>query len=273
MPYLLIRIAVRDFTPATVVFIRLTIGALILIPIAIKQRTFLHALRGSKHIFFYACFEMIGPWYLITKAETSISSGLAGLLVATVPIWSSLFASRAGDRTVWHHTRLFGLIVGFIGVFSLVGIEGFSGESALWAIGFVLVASIGYAYAPLRIRDALPHDSGLAINAVAMAISAGFYFPFALAQWPEQRVSLSSLLSVLGLGVFCTAFAFVIFFIVMAEIGPTRTSFVTYLNTAFAVLLGVMILSEPITLGIIIGLPMVLVGSFYASRKPKQAEY
>ena len=118
------------------------------------------------------------------------------------------------------------------------------------------------------ITKKLPKVSGIAINAVAMAITAIVYLPFALAQWPREPVPISSLLAVIALGVLCTAFAFVVFFDVMADIGPARTSLVTYLNTAFAVLLGVIILSEPLTLGIAIGLPMVLLGSYLASRKP-----
>ena len=173
-----------------------------------------------------------------------------------------------GDKTVWHHKRLVGIIIGFIGLFALVGIESLSGTSALWAIIYVLLAAVGYAFAPNMITKKLPKVSGIAINAVAMAITAIVYLPFALAQWPREPVPISSLLAVIALGVLCTAFAFVVFFDVMADIGPARTSLVTYLNTAFAVVLGVIILSEPLTLGIAIGLPMVLLGSYLASRKP-----
>ncbi|MBI3428634.1 MAG: DMT family transporter, partial [Actinobacteria bacterium] len=210
----------------------------------------------------------IGPWYFITTAETEISSGLTGLLVATTPIWSTLFTSLHGDKTVWHRKRLFGLVLGFIGVFALVGIEALNGTSALWAIGYVLVAAIGYAYAVIMVTQKLPGVSGVAINAVAMATSAVVYAPFAIAQRPRGAVSINALLSLLGLGVLCTAAAFVIFFMVMRDIGPARASLVTYLNTAFAVFLGSLILAEPFTLGMAIGLPMVLVGSYFAGRKP-----
>ena len=268
IPYLLIRVAVRDFSPASVVFARVAIGALILIPIAIHQKTFKSAVRGFKYVLLYALAEIIIPWFLITKAETNLSSGLAGLLVATVPIWSTIFASLAGDKTVWHHKRLVGLIVGFVGIIALVGIESLTGESALWAILFILLAAVGYGYAINMITQKLPNVSGIAINAVAMGISTIVYAPFAIAQWPRAHVSTNSLLAVIALGVLPTAFAFVVFFVVVTEIGPARASLVTYLNTAFAVVLGVLILSEPLTLGIAIGLPMVLLGSYLASRKP-----
>lgn len=269
IPYLLIRVAVRDFSPASVVFARVAIGTVILAPIAIYQKTFKSAILGYKYVFLYALTEIIGPWFLITKAETNLPSGLAGLLVATVPIWATIFASLGGDKTVWHHKRLVGLVVGFVGLIAVVGLESLSGKSALWAILSVLLAAVGYGYAVNMITQKLPNVSGIAINAVAMAMAAVVYAPFAVLQWPRVHVSTNSLLAVIALGVLPTAFAFVVFFAVMNDIGPARASLVTYLNTAFAVVLGVLILSEPLTLGIAIGLPMVLIGSYLASRKPK----
>lgn len=268
IPYLLIRVAIRDFDPAFIVFVRLVIGAAILVPIAAHRKKLGPAIRGFKYVLLYAGLEMIGPWYFITTAETKISSGLTGLLVATTPIWSALFTSLHGDKSVWHRKRLFGLVIGFIGVFALFGIEALNGTSVLWAIGYVLLASVGYAYAIIMVTRKLPGVSGIAINAVAMAMSAVVYTPFAFAQRPRGDVSANALLSLLGLGVLCTAAAFVIFFMVMRDIGPARASLVTYLNTAFAVLLGSLILSEPFTVGMAVGLPMVLIGSYFAGRKP-----
>lgn len=268
IPYLLIRVAVRDLSPAVVVFSRLVIGALILVPLAIRQKTFGLAFRNIKYIFAYAAVEIMGPWFLITKAEMKISSGLAGLLVATVPIWATIYASMNGDKTVWHHKRMAGLIIGFIGLVAVVGIESLSGKNPLWAIFSILLAAVGYALAPNMIMKKLPHVSGLSINAVAMTMAAVVYAPFAILQWPAGHVSRDSLLSVIALGIFPTAMAFVVFFAVLKEIGPARASLVTYLNTAFAVVLGVLVLSEPLTLGILVGLPLVLIGSYFASRKP-----
>ena len=269
-PYLLIRVAVRDFSPATVVFIRVAIGAMILIPIAIKQKTFMSAVRGLKYIFPYAIAEMLIPLMLIAMAETSISSGLTGILIATVPIWASIFASLYGDKSVWHQTRLMGLIVGFVGIFLLIGIESLTGESALWAIAFVIIASASYAFAVNMITRKLPDVSGIAFNGIAMAITGLIIAPFAIAQWPTTAVPTQAIFSVIALGLFCTALAFILFFIVIKEIGPARASLTTYLNTAVAVLLGVVILREPFTLGIAIGLPLVLYGSYLASRKPSK---
>ena len=262
------KVAVDTFTPSVIVFGRVVIGAAILIPIALKQGTVREILKGWRYVIPYALAEMIGPWYLISTAEKDISSGLAGLLVATVPIWATIFASINGDKTVWHSTRLFGLVFGFAGLVALVGIESITGNSSLTAIFMVLIASILYAYAVNMITKKLPGVSGLSLNGIAMGISAIFFAPFALTQWPTTAIPANAIWSMIGLGVMCTDLAFVLFFKVMADIGPARASLVTYLNTSVAVLLGVLILSEPLTLGIMVGLPMVLIGSYFASRKP-----
>lgn len=275
IPYLFIKVAVdpeNGFSPAIVVCLRTAIGAAILIPFAIKQKQLIPAIRGIKYVSLYALLEMIGPWILIGTAEQKISSGLAGLLVASVPIWATVFASMRGDKSVWHHTRLIGIIVGFIGLIAVVGIESITGSADPLSIGMVLVAAIGYSYAVMMVQTALPDVSGIAINAVAMALTAIFYLPWTLIQWPEHHISMSAINAVIGLGVLSTGAAFVAFFALTAIIGVARGSLVTYLNTAFAVVLGVIILSEPLTFGIIIGLPLVLIGSYLASRKPASTQ-
>jgi drug/metabolite transporter (DMT)-like permease len=266
VPYLLMKIAVEDFSPAAVVAGRTLIGASILIPIAIYRKKFNGAVLGFKYVALYALMEMIGPWILITTAEQKINTGLAGLLVSTVPIFATIITSLRGDHSVWQFKRVFGIVLGFLGLILVVGIESLSGNSDLLSIAMVIVASMGYAYAVIMITSNLPLVDGIAINGLAMAITTIFWTPLAIAQWPAQ-ISMNSALALISLGVFSTAFAFIVFFKVVAEIGPARSSLVAYLNTAIAVVLGVIILKEPLTAGIIIGLPLVLVGSYLASRK------
>jgi len=269
IPYLLMKVAVEDIPPALIVAGRTLIGAAILIPIAIFNKTFMDAVRGIKYVLPYAFLEMVGPWILITSAEKEISSGLAGLLVATVPIFATIFTSMRGDHSVWQPKRIFGLVVGFIGIIALVGIESITGSSNPEAIAMVILASILYAYAVLMVTSNLPGVDGVAINGLAMAITAIFYMPISIAVWPSNPVSFDAIAALVALGVFSTAIAFMLFFIVIAEIGPARGSLTTYVNTAVAVVLGIIILNEPITLGIIVGLPLVLLGSYLASRKSK----
>lgn len=275
IPYHFIKIAVdpdNGFSPAAVVCLRTAIGAAILIPLAIRQGQLGAAIRGIKYVASYALLEMIGPWILIGTAEQKISSGLAGLLIASVPIWATIFASMRGDKTVWHHTRLLGIVVGFVGLIAVVGFESIKGSSDPISIAMVLVAAIGYSYAVMMVQGALPHVSGIAINAVAMAITAIFYLPLTVIQWPTHQISSDAINAIIGLGVLSTGAAFVAFFTLSAIIGVARGSLVTYLNTAFAVVLGVIILDEPFTTGMALGLPLVLIGSYFASRKPTEAK-
>ena len=266
IPYLLMKVAVEDFPPAAVVAGRTLIGASILIPIAIYRKKFKGAVLGFKFVAFYALLEMIGPWILITTAEQKISSGLAGLLVSTVPIFATIITSMRGDHSVWQFKRIFGIVVGFLGLILVVGIESLTGSADLLSIVMVLIASVSYAYAVIMILSNLPLVDGIAINGLAMALTTIFWGPVAIAQWPSN-ISMNSALSLIALGVLSTAFAFILFFKLMEDIGPARGSLVTYVNTAVAVVLGVIILKEPLTAGILIGLPLVLVGSYLASKK------
>lgn len=269
IPYLLMKVAVRDFPPAVIVCGRVLIGAAILIPLAIHQKVLKDAIRGWRYVLPYALFEMMIPWILITNAEKKISSGLAGLLIATVPIWSTVFASMTGDKTVWHSKRLIGMLVGFIGLIGLVGYESIVGGSDPLSIAMMLVTAMSYSFAVNMISQKLPEVSGIAINGLAMIFTAIAYAPLMIIQFPDTNtISKEAAISLLTLGVFSTALAFISFFIVLKEIGPARASIGTYVNTAVAVVLGVLILSEPLTIGIIIGLPLVMIGSFLASRKP-----
>jgi drug/metabolite transporter (DMT)-like permease len=270
IPYLLMKVAVEEIPPSAIVAGRTLIGAAILIPVALYRKTFKGAVLGFKFVAFYALLEMIGPWILISTAQKKIDSGLAGLLISTVPIFAAIITSLRGDHSVWQFKRMFGIVVGFIGLIAVVGIESFSGNSHPASIAMMILAAMGYSYAIIMVTTNLPLVDGVAINGLAMAITSIFWAPLAIAQWPAQ-VSLKPALSLIALGVLCTALAFLIFFKLLAEIGPARGSLVTYLNTSVAVVLGVIVLDEPITIGLIVGLPLVLIGSYLASKKSESA--
>ena len=260
--------AVLELSPAIIVFSRTSIGAVILIPIAIKRGTIKQAFgKNFKWVLFYAIGEMVFPWIFISSAEKKISSGLAGLLVATVPIWASILASFRGDKTVWHAKRLAGMVLGFVGVGLVVGIESLKGHQDQLSIAIVLLAAVFYASAVTMLTAKVPGVDGVAVNGIAMLITSVIYLPLSLMNLPEHAPSAKALISVISLGLFPTALTFYLFFILLYDIGPARASLVTYLNTAFAVVLGIIFLQEKVTLGIIVGLPMVLVGSYFASRK------
>jgi drug/metabolite transporter (DMT)-like permease len=244
------------------------IGAALLVPLALREGSFKGALKYWRYILLYAVLEMVIPWSLITSSQRDLSSGVVALLVATVPIWATLFAHQTGDSTAAHRVRIFGIVIGLIGITLIVGIESISDFGNIRALLQILVAAASYAWAVNMITRKAPGISGIAINGIAMMMSSVIFAPFAIANRPETLPSLEVILSMLGLGVLCSGIAFWVFFVVLDEIGPARASLVVYPNTAVAVVLGIVILREPITLAILIGLPLVLIGSYFASRKP-----
>lgn len=268
VPYLFMKVAVEELSTPLIVFARVLIGALVLIPLAFYKKTLAPALKYWKYILLYAVLEMVIPWSLITSSQRDLSSGVVALLVATVPIWATFFAHYSGDTTAAHRTRIFGIAIGLLGIALIVGIESLNDVANIFALFSVLVAAFSYAWAVNMITSKAPDASGIAINGIAMAISTAIFAPFALTNLPKSTPSSDAILATIGLGVLCTAIAFWIFFKVLDEIGPARASLVVYPNTAIAVVLGIILLDEKLTLAIAIGLPLVLVGSYYASRKP-----
>lgn len=268
VPYLFIKIATDELTTPVIVFSRLVIGAALLLPLAMRNGSIKKIRTYLPYVFLYALLEMVLPWTLITNAQRDLSSGVVALLVATVPIWATFFAHQTGDSTAAHRIRIFGIVIGLIGIALIVGIESWSDFGNIRSLLQVLVASVSYAWAVNMVSRKVEGVSGVAINGVAMAIAAVIFAPFALLHLPKSAPSLEVSLSTLGLGILCTGLAFWVFFIVLDEIGPARASLVVYPNTAVAVVLGIIILDEPITIALLIGLPLVLIGSYFASRKP-----
>ena len=270
IPYFFIRIAVQQFDVASVILARVVIGALVLIPIAIKQNAIRPALKNFKWVLLFALIEMVGPWYLITASEKVISSGLAGLLVSTVPFWSVPIAYFfMGDKSVIHPKTIVGLVVGFAGVALLVGIDTVLGDLNWAGVIPVLLASVGYAIAPAmaskKMKD-VPTSGVVALSMVIVSVvyavpgGIGFSSAIATADWTGWT-------ALLVLGVVCSAVAFWLFFELIREIGSARATLITYPNTAIAIVIGILFLSEPLTPGMILGFPMVLIGSYFASKK------
>ena len=267
IPYLLLKVSVRELSVPVIVSSRTFIGALVLVPIAFHQKTLMPALKKYHFVLLYAVLEMFLPWVLITSAEQKIPSGLADHILAKATINKTNHATINGEKTVWHSKRLGGMLIGFIGVLLVVGIESVKSNQNPLAIGMILLASLSYATAVATVTINIPQIDPIAINGLAMLTTALFYLPFALFALPHHAPSAKVISSQIALGLLPTALAFILFFELLHEVGPARASLVTYLNTAFAVVLGVLILGEPLTLGLVIGLPLVLIGSYFAGRK------
>src|SRR6266850_1492157 len=233
IPYLFIKIAVGELTPATLVFLRSLIGASLLLPLAVARKD-LGPLRPYwKWILLYTFVEVAAPWFLLSDAERRISSSLTGLLIAAVPSIGAVLALLTGGQDRLDSRRIVGLALGFVGVAALVGLDVRADD--LGAIGQVALVALGYA--------------------------------FGLTQLPSTLPSPSVIFAVAVLGVACTALAFVLFFALITEVGAPRATVITYVNPAVALALGVALLHEPFTVGIAIGFVLIVLGSVLATRR------
>ena len=268
-PYFFIAIAIEHFHTASVVFLRVFLGAVVLLPLVIQRGLLKKTLKAWPWVLAFAVLEMVGPWWLITEAERDISSSLAGLLITTVPFIAAFSVGLMGDKSAWHPKTVLGLVLGFAGIVSLVGIDVLSGEVPILPVLMVLLSAVGYAVAPIVANKTLGSVPTLGVIGVSLTIVTLIYAPFAAFTLPADIAgspSLEAWGSIAVLGFACSALAFVIFFEVIRGIGPARASLITYVNLAVAVVLGVLFLEEPFTLGMVIGFPLVAIGSYLASR-------
>jgi len=263
-PYLLIRIAVREVAPATLIFLRTAPVALILLPVATYRGEITELLRRWRLLVVYTAVEIMASWLMLFKAEEHISSSLAGLLLAAVPLVGAVIARLSGDEDRFDRLQIGGLLLGLAGVALLVGID-VRGATA-WSIAAVGVPAVGYAIGPRLLNRYLSDLPGLGVVAGSLAIAAVFYAPFALSNLPSH-LSAEVTWSLVGLAVVPTLLGFLVFFTLINEIGPVRTTVVTYLNPAIALILGIALLGEPFTLGLGLGFPLVIAGSVLATRR------
>ncbi|HXZ83223.1 MAG TPA: DMT family transporter [Acidimicrobiales bacterium] len=261
LPYFFIRIAVRDVDPATLVFLRTALAALILLPFAIHRRQLRRLLDDWLAVLGYTILEITIPWFLLFTAEQKLTSSLAGLVVATVPIIGAVIAWGLGHERV-DARRVSGLFLGFAGVILLAGV-GVKGPD-LPSMFEVVLCAVGYATAPVIVSRRLARVPSFEVVTASMLVTALVYLPFGLTHLPS-RFHAEPVESIAILSIVCTVLAFLVFFALIREVGPTRSVVVTYLNPAVALLLGVVVLREPFTLGIAIGFPVIIAGSVLAT--------
>jgi drug/metabolite transporter (DMT)-like permease len=257
VPYLFLRIAVRELDPVVVAFGRTTIASVLLLPLAVRARALRPLLRHWKALLAYTVAEIVVPWVLLGHAETRLTSSTTGLLIATVPIIAAVLLTALGHDRL-DARRMAGLAVGFCGVGLLVGLD--FRPTDLVAVLEVLAVVIGYAIGPIIITRYLAGLPSIGVVTGSLLIATIAYAPFALLRWPT-RASSGAIASVVVLAVLCTAAAFLVMFALIAEAGPARMSLITYVNPVVAVSLGALVLQEPITIGLAIGFPLILAGS------------
>ncbi len=271
IPYLFIKIAVVELSPVSIAGFRTLLGAAVLLPLAARAGAIRPALRAWPFVVAFGLMEMAIPWVLLGHAEQRVPSGFAGLMLAAVPIVGTLVSWLLGDRHALTPVRLLGLAVGIGGVGALVSLDLAGGAIDVVSVIELLVVAALYAIAPAMAARKLAHVPSMGVISCSLAVVAVLYLPATVLGLTPGLPSGKVIGSVLVLALICTALAFVLFFALIAEAGPVRATVITFVNPAVAVGLGLVVLDEPLTVGTIIGFPLVLLGSYWATRSPKAA--
>jgi len=266
IPYLFIRIAVRELDPAVVVFVRLALAAVILLPVA-AQRGALGQIR--KYWLLLAglsLIQLVTPFLLISYGELHITSSLTSLLIASEPLLVALFALRLDPGERVNGLRLIGLLIGMLGVIVLLGFDTGGDSQRLLGAAFVLLATMCYAFSALLIkRPPIAALSSLSVSTAQCVSATIVLLPLAVTRLPSHLPSLEVIVSLVMLGTICTALAYLAFFMLLGEVGASRGTVFTYVNPAVSVLLGVLLLNEPFGLATVAGFLLIILGSWLST--------
>jgi drug/metabolite transporter (DMT)-like permease len=273
VPYLFIRVAVdAGVPPAFLAWARIAIAAALLLPVALRRGA-LRGLRGrGGAVAAYAACEIAVPFVLIAIGERYISSSLTAILIAAMPLFVALLSVRLSPADKPTGLRLLGLVIGLGGVVALVGIDVAGRPDELLGAALVLVATLGYAAAPIIVSRRLADLDPLGPVTASLTASAVALLPAAWAS-PPHATPASAIWAIAVLGVVCTALGLVVFFQLIAEAGPSRASVITYINPLVAVLLGVVVLDEHLGTTSVAGLVLILGGSWLSTGGPIPFNY
>jgi drug/metabolite transporter (DMT)-like permease len=269
IPYLLIRVAVEEVSPAALVFARTSIAVLILLPVALLRVDLRPVLARWRWLAVFAIVEIAIPWVMLGSAEQHVSSSLAALLIAATPLVGALVALATGGADRMTRAGSLGLFVGMAGVAAIVGAD-FEADDLVAFIQLGVVA-VCYAVGPAILARRLGGLPSVGVMSLSLALTALIYVPIAALDWPATVPSTDAILAIAILGIVCTAAAFLIFAALIAEVGPVRSTVITYINPAVAGVLGVVVLNERFTIGMAIGFVLVIIGSVLATRRPSVA--
>jgi drug/metabolite transporter (DMT)-like permease len=266
VPYLLIRIAVtHGVPPGTLAWARVTLAAIVLLGLAWRAGT-LGTLRGRwRWLLAYAIAEVSIPFPLIAAGEQRVSSSLAAIVIASVPLIGALLALRFDHSERPTPIRAVGLLIGFGGVVVLMGIDVAGSSRELLGTAMILLAAVGYAIGPMLIKHRFADLDPRATIGASLAIAAVLLSPAVALDPPRTMPSTGAIASVIVLGLLCTAAAFVIFTVLVREAGTSRATVITYVNPVIAVALGVTLLGERPGAGAVAGLLLILAGSWLST--------
>lgn len=263
--FLFIEIGIRDFSPGMVAWLRVALGAIVLLVLA-GGRGALSGFAGQAGtLIALGALQVGGPFLLIAAGQQEISSSLAGILVTSAPLFTALLAIWVDQDERARGARLVGIVFGAIGVAVLLGVD-LGGEGDQLLGGFaVILAGLGYAVGGFMVKHRLADRPPIGVAAWIVTASTILLLPVAVIGFPSEAPGLGPIAAMVGLGAVGTGVAFAIFYYLIATVGPARAFIVTYLVPGFAVIYGALLLDEKVTAVTIGGLALILVGSWLAA--------
>ena len=266
--FLLVKYALMDFSAVEVAFFQALIGALGLFGIVIFQGGAARAklgdiLRRPAQALLLGALAIATPFMLIALGELTVPSGLAGVLVSTTPMFVALFAPWIDPAMEINRRQGAGLAVGLLGVALVVGAHfiGSLGQlvGALALLGAAASGALSGFVVKLQYKDkGVPAST---TSFFALSVGALLTLPVAIITAPRELPGTRAVLAVVALGLLCTAVAFMLYYRLIDHIGEERASLSNYLTPAFALLYGVLLLSESLTIWAIIGLVLIISGA------------
>ena len=272
LPYFFIKLALTEVPPVGVAWARIALGAMVLLPVAWQRGVLPAVLRHKRAVCAFAFAELVGPFFLISQGERWVSSSFAGILIATVPLMVIVLSPLFGVHEALSRRRLLGLVVGFVGVVTLLGLDVVDGPLGWIGAACIVIATVGYATGSLIVQRYLSSVDELGAVAASLVVATAVLLPPAMVTAPGSVPSYLVLTSLVVLGVVCTATALWLYFSLIAHIGAARAAVITYVNPAVAALLGVAILHESFGLGSALGLVLILLGSWLATHRGQPVE-
>jgi drug/metabolite transporter (DMT)-like permease len=267
--FLLTAIAIRDLTVPVVSLFRTGIGALVLLPIALARSALAGAAQRLGPILVLAVVQLAGPFLLIGYGQRHVDSGLAGILVASTPLWTALIAVRFDHEERSRGWNLAGVGIGIVGVALLLGVQLEGSLDTMLGALMLLLAGLGYAAGGFLAKHSVPGLAPLGVLTAAMIAGSVVLAPFALAALPSEAPRAGPLLAALALGAVSGGLGWFLYYTVLASAGAARAAIALYIVPAFAVFYGVLLLDEPLTAASLGGLVMVVAGSALAARTPR----
>lgn len=263
--FLFMRMGADDFGPIALIFLRVGIAGVCLLPLLWWQKDFPSLWQHRWHIAAVGVLNSAVPFSLFAFATLYLTAGFTSIINASAPLWGALVAWLWLKEPLTG-SRIVGLLVGFAGVVILIGGRLADAlEGVVVAAGAAVIAAIFYGIAASYTKRYLTGVSPMAIATGSQLGAALALLPLAVLYWPVVDVPIQAWWAVSVMAIACTALAYVLYFRLIAQVGPAKAISVTFLIPVFAVIWGAIFLQEKVTITMLMGCGVILLGTALAT--------